>query len=65
VGEYPTLNFPRLTAGPASVLNGKFPLRFFYPGTEQSLNGKNRDAAVARQGEDALTTRLWFDEKEQ
>jgi hypothetical protein len=62
--EWRRLDYPRLTAGPSSVLNGKFPLRFFYPGSEQSLNGKNRAAAVARQGEDALTTRLWFDEKE-
>jgi hypothetical protein len=59
--EWRRLDYPELTAGPASVLNGQIPLRFFYPGIEQSLNGKSREAAVARQGEDLLTTRLWFD----
>jgi hypothetical protein len=59
--EWRRLDYPQLTAGPASVLNGRIPVRFFYPGTEQSLNGKNRSAAVAHQGEDLLTTKLWFD----
>ncbi|MDR2466616.1 MAG: SusD/RagB family nutrient-binding outer membrane lipoprotein [Prevotellaceae bacterium] len=59
--EWRRLDFPKLTAGPANVLNDKIPLRLFYPGTEQSLNGKNRESAVARQGADVLTTPLWFD----
>ncbi|MDR3338950.1 MAG: SusD/RagB family nutrient-binding outer membrane lipoprotein [Candidatus Symbiothrix sp.] len=59
--EWRRLDYPVLTAGNASLLNGKIPLRVFYPGTEQSLNGTNRAAAVARQGEDLLTTKLWFD----
>ncbi|MDR1341717.1 MAG: SusD/RagB family nutrient-binding outer membrane lipoprotein [Prevotellaceae bacterium] len=59
--EWRRLDFPQLTPGPAAVLDSKIPLRLFYPGTEQSLNGKNRDAAVTRQGEDLLTTKLWFD----
>jgi hypothetical protein len=59
--EWRRLDYPQLTAGPASVLNGQIPVRFFYPGTEQSLNGQSRQAAVAHQGEDLLTTRLWFD----
>jgi hypothetical protein len=59
--EWRRLDYPQLTAGPASVLNGRIPVRFFYPGTEQSLNGKSRQAAVAHQGEDLLTTKLWFD----
>ncbi|MDR0415515.1 MAG: SusD/RagB family nutrient-binding outer membrane lipoprotein, partial [Prevotellaceae bacterium] len=58
--EWRRLDFPRLTPGPAAVLD-EIPVRLFYPGTEQSLNGKNRNAAVARQGEDLLTTKLWFD----
>jgi hypothetical protein len=59
--EWRRLDYPQLTAGPASVLNGQIPVRFFYPGAEQSLNGKSRDAAVERQGADLLTTKLWFD----
>lgn len=61
--EWRRLDYPELTAGNATVLEGKIPLRFFYPGTEQSLNGKSYKAAVANQGEDLLTTRLWFDVK--
>ncbi|MDR0733169.1 MAG: SusD/RagB family nutrient-binding outer membrane lipoprotein [Dysgonamonadaceae bacterium] len=59
--EWRRLDFPQLTAGPAGALNGEIPVRIFYPGTEQSLNGKNRETAVKRQGEDNLTTKLWFD----
>ncbi|MDR0542142.1 MAG: SusD/RagB family nutrient-binding outer membrane lipoprotein [Dysgonamonadaceae bacterium] len=59
--EWRRLDFPQLAAGPASVLNGDIPVRLFYPGTEQSLNKKNREEAVVRQGEDILTTKLWFD----
>ena len=55
------LDYPQLTASPATVLEGQIPVRFFYPGTEQSLNGKNYQLAVANQGADLLTTRLWFD----
>ena len=59
--EWRRLDYPQLTPGPASVLDGKIPVRLFYPGAEQSLNAKSRNAAVARQGEDLLTTKLWFD----
>lgn len=59
--EQRRLDYPQLTASPATVLNGQLPVRFIYPGTEQSLNGKNYQAAVAGQGADLLTTRLWFD----
>lgn len=59
--EWRRLDYPALTAPTASVLSGQIPLRFIYPGTEQSLNGKNYQAAVAHQGPDLLTTKLWFD----
>jgi hypothetical protein len=55
------LDYPQLTASSATVLNGQIPVRLIYPGTEQSLNGANYKAAVARQGADVLTTKLWFD----
>lgn len=61
--EWRRLDYPELKAGSAGVLDGKIPVRFFYPGTEQSLNGKSYTAAVANQGDDLLTTRLWFDVK--
>lgn len=61
--EWRRLDYPVLTAGPATVLDGKIPSRFFYPGTEQSLNGVSYQAAISLQGKDLLTTRLWFDAK--
>ncbi|MCV9927499.1 SusD/RagB family nutrient-binding outer membrane lipoprotein [Flavobacterium sp. LS1R49] len=59
--EWRRLDYPVLTAGPATVLDGQLPSRFFYPGTEQSLNGTSYQAAVSVQGKDLLTTKLWFD----
>lgn len=59
--EWRRLDYPQLVAGKGSVLDGKMPVRLFYPGKEQSLNGKNYTAAVANQGADLLTTKLWFD----
>lgn len=61
--EWRRLDYPVLTAGPSTVLNGQIPSRFFYPGTEQSLNGTSYQAAVSAQGKDLLTTKLWFDVK--
>jgi len=55
------LDYPQLQPAVAGTLNGKIPVRFIYPGTEQSLNGANYKAAVAHQGADVLTTKLWFD----
>ncbi|HSD09063.1 SusD/RagB family nutrient-binding outer membrane lipoprotein, partial [Flavobacterium sp.] len=61
--EWRRLDYPVLKAGPATVLDGQIPQRFFYPGTEQSLNGNSYQAAIAAQGKDLLTTKLWFDIK--
>jgi hypothetical protein len=59
--EWRRLDYPQLTPAVAGTLGGKIPVRFIYPGTEQSLNGTNYQAAVASQGADVLTTKLWFD----
>lgn len=59
--EWRRLDYPQLQPAVAGALNGKMPVRFIYPGTEQSLNGTSYKAAVAHQGADVLTTRLWFD----
>lgn len=37
------------------------PSRYTYPNDEVSLNATNVDEAVANQGEDALTTKIWWD----
>lgn len=59
--EWRRLDYPILKPAVAGTLNGAMPLRFIYPGTEQSLNPDQYKAAVAHQGADVLTTRLWFD----
>jgi len=59
--EWRRFDYPQLTPAVAGVLEGRIPVRYIYPGSEQSLNLKNYKAAVARQGADALTTKLWFD----
>jgi len=59
--EWRRLDYPILTPAVAGSLNGEIPVRFIYPGTEQSLNPEGYKAAVANQGPDALTTKLWFD----
>lgn len=59
--EWRRLDYPQLTAGAAGTLDGKIPVRFIYPGSEQALNGENYKKAVANQGTDNLVTKLWFD----
>ena len=59
--EWRRLDYPQLQPAVAGTLGGKIPVRFIYPGTEQSLNSTNYNKAVANQGADALTTKLWFD----
>jgi hypothetical protein len=59
--EWRRLDYPQLAPAVAGTLSGKMPVRFIYPGSEQSLNGANYQKAVADQGPDLLTTKLWFD----
>jgi hypothetical protein len=59
--EWRRLDYPQLQPAVAGTLSGKIPVRFIYPGTEQSLNGANYKTAVSNQGADVLTTKLWFD----
>lgn len=40
---------------------GSIPTRFTYTNDEKSLNGENVNAAIANQGEDKLTTKVWWD----
>ncbi len=59
--EWRRLDYPQLTPAYAGVLNGKMPVRLTYPTGEQALNNNSYKAAVANQGADLLTTKLWFD----
>lgn len=46
---------------PGNVTNGTIPRRLSYSESEQTNNPENYAAAVARQGPDELTTRVWWD----
>ena len=59
--EWRRLDYPQLTPAVAGVLDKNIPVRFIYPGSEQSLNSDNYKLAVANQGTDNLLTKLWFD----
>lgn len=60
--DWRRLGYPQFTPGPNTALApGELPRRFFYPSTEAGENRVSYEAAVAHQGADKLTTRLWFD----
>jgi hypothetical protein len=59
--EWRRLDYPQLTAAVSGKYGADIPVRFIYPSTEQTLNGKAYKAAVAQQGTDDLFTKLWFD----
>lgn len=46
---------------PGNYTNGQIPRRFQYPASENGLNGANLQAAIARQGANTWTTRVWWD----
>ena len=46
---------------PGNVTNGTIPRRLTYSSSEESNNAENLAAAVANQGPDELTTRVWWD----
>ncbi|WP_242083962.1 SusD/RagB family nutrient-binding outer membrane lipoprotein [Aestuariivivens sediminis] len=46
---------------PGNVTNGTIPRRLTYSTSEQSSNPDNYAAAIAAQGPDVLTTRVWWD----
>lgn len=59
--------FPALTPNPYNqpnnpdVPNGTFIRRLTYPTSELSVNTANVNEAIARQGADKLSTRIWWD----
>lgn len=58
--EWKRTGFPVLTASAGNTNNNKIPVRMPYPITEQTLNGKNYQEAVSRQGADDLNTKVWW-----
>jgi len=60
--EWRRLDFPRLLpAVDAMNQSRQIPRRQAYPVTERDINTANYNAAVARQGDDTLDTRVWWD----
>jgi Starch-binding associating with outer membrane len=59
--EWRRLDWPQLVA-PVDALS-PIPVRYFYPVSEQNLNGANVASAVAKLagGQDVVTVKLWFD----
>lgn len=51
---------PDLLPAESNQNNNKIPLRFPYPRIEQSLNAKNYQEAVQRQGADDVNTKMWY-----
>jgi hypothetical protein len=51
---------PSIAPGPDAIFN-YVPRRLEYPTGEISVNGDNVNAAKARQGADAMSTRVWWD----
>jgi hypothetical protein len=71
LNEYESYNNWRRTGYPTltpinydgNVTGGTIPRRLIYPVSEQATNGENYGAAVARQGADNFTTRIWWDKQ--
>jgi hypothetical protein len=52
--------YPEIIPGPAAF-EPNVPRRFMYPSSVQALNEDNYRAAISRQGEDRISTRVWWD----
>jgi hypothetical protein len=59
--EWRRTGIPALTPAIEGAIN-EIPSRYSYPPTEQALNGTNYAAAVAVQGADLLTTKVWWNQ---
>lgn len=57
--DFRRTGLPALKPGPNATLSS-VPVRAFYPGSEQTLNEANLKAAIASQGADELTTKMWL-----
>jgi len=57
--EWRRTRFPALTPAVDGAIN-EIPSRYNYPTSEASVNRANYEAAVAAQGADNLTTKIWW-----
>lgn len=52
---------PALKPGPDNLNEGKYPVRYFYPESEQAVNRENYQAAVTRMGGDDINSKVWWE----
>lgn len=57
--EWKRFKYPDLEPAVAGAYD-EIPSRITYPSSEQSLNNENYTAAVSSQGDDLLTTKIWW-----
>ena len=60
--EWRRLDYPELMPAPDAAAGRDIPRRKGYPLSEISLNRDNYEAAIARQGPDVMSTRVWWDQ---
>lgn len=60
--EWRRTGYPGLTPGPDALNDGRIPLRWYYPASEQALNEAAVTAARARQGGATLNSPVWWDQ---
>lgn len=52
---------PALQPGPDNLNEGRYPVRYLYPESEQASNSANYQEAVSRMGPDNINTNVWWD----
>lgn len=52
---------PTIVAGPDAVNDGRYPVRYLYPESEQATNAANYAEAVARIGGDNINSKGWWE----
>ena len=60
--EWKRLDYPTLSPAPDALEGRNIPRRRAYTQREYDLNLENVTAAIARQGEDLMSTRTWWDQ---
>lgn len=59
--NYRRTGVPVLEAGPDNLNQDRYPVRFLYPSSEQTLNEDNYNAAVSAIGGDNINTKGWWE----
>ncbi|MEX2569643.1 MAG: SusD/RagB family nutrient-binding outer membrane lipoprotein [Cyclobacteriaceae bacterium] len=52
---------PKLIPGPDNLNDGRYPVRYLYPESEQATNGGNYQDAVHRMGGDGINNKGWWE----